>query len=140
MKLFIRISLIIALFALGISCSKNTSPAYRDLSLSGSWTWLSTDGGIAYNIHETPSSTGKSIRWDLNNNYTYAIYENGLLQSKGNFTMTTAVSIHDGLEKPMINFDNGTSRLVLKADAASLQVSDNAYDGTISVFSRVSTK
>lgn len=140
MKLFIRAILIIAFFALGISCSKFASPVNKNLSFSGSWNWLSTDGGIAYNIHDTPASTGKAIRWDFNNNYTYAIYENGMLQSKGNFTLTTAVCINDGSEKPVINFDNGTKRMVLKADAATLTVSDNAYDGTQSLFSRVSAK
>lgn len=122
------------------SCAKNAALSSRDAAILGSWTWSQTDGGIANNIHDTPGTTGKTIQWTFSNNLSYAIYENGILQTKGNYHITNEKSIYDGDEKPVINFDSGMRRIILKVDGTTLEVGDNAYDGTTSLFTRGSTK
>ena len=118
------------------SCNKveNTS----NQSLSGNWRWVRTDGGIGFQIHDTPASTGKNVVLNFNDNNQYFLYSNGTLISQGTFSIELRNCIHDHNEKKVINFsdNNVTDMMIEKIDNLSLSLSDEAYDGMGSLYSR----
>ncbi|ULQ52721.1 hypothetical protein [Flavihumibacter fluvii] len=122
------------------SCAKQSATLNNEEALVGKWTWVSTDGGIANHIHDTPNSTGKIIEWEINANQTYFIYLNGMIQSKGTYHLTKDKSIKDGEDKSVINFSGGQAYMVLQVNKTSLEVTDNYIDGTSSVFSKATIK
>lgn len=128
---------ILSLLIIIAACSKennnNTEP-----SLTGNWKWVRTDGGIANNIHETPASTGKNIELRFTNDNKYLIYINGTLASQGTYTLETQNCIHDHSDKKVINFSSPSEAdmMLEKIDNTGLELSDNAYDGTGSVYTR----
>ena len=107
-------------------------------SLAGTWKWQRTDGGIAFHIHETPASTGKNIELVLTADGKYRFLTNGSISSQGNYQLSTQKSIRDHEQKTFIDFSSISDRdmLVEKFDANELHLSDNAYDGVGSVYTR----
>src|SRR5689334_7961294 len=100
--------LIVALFA--VACSKQaltkTSTGKETLGLVGTWQWVQSDGGISYQIN-TPLSTGKEIRLNLLSDSTYSFYTNSVVNTHGTYRITQRTCIHDGTQKPFLNFSTG---------------------------------
>jgi len=131
---FMKIFWITALTSLSIligSCSKQNEVA-------DAWHWMRTDGGIGYNIHETPSSTGNDINLQLTGDNKYAFYINGVLTSEGTYIIKYQNSIVDHQDKPVIDFSNVADRdmMIEKISNDSLVLSDNCYDGIVSVYTK----
>jgi hypothetical protein len=120
-----------------IACSKNDETA-AVASLAGNWQWVSTDGGIAAHIHETPANTGKNIELKITADGTYTVYTNGQLSSAGTYTIETRKCIHDHANKPFIIFSADRDVMIENLDVISLEVSDEAYDGVGSLYKRKS--
>ena len=122
------------------SCSKKDH-AGCDLNntteVKGIWNWQKTDGGIGYNIHDTPASTGKTIQLVLSDN-SYSFYTNGVLTSGGTYSINDRTCIHDGATKRMIDYssDADTDLMVESIVDNVITLSDENYDGTISIYSR----
>jgi hypothetical protein len=106
--------------------------------LTGTWEWIRTNGGIAATVHETPSSTGKTIEWRFLKDMKYLRYENGVIQSQGTFSMTQKACIHSTQEKWFIDFsgDQDQDFMIEKLEEETLEVSDEMYDGLSSQFKR----
>jgi len=140
MKAFKHVIPVCSLFILIIivSCSKPVGDNPSNQQIIADWKWVRTDGGIANNIHDTPASTGKNVVLKITGDYRYAVYTNGILTSQGTYTLESQNCIHDHANKALINFSSPADQdmMIEKNDNSSLELSDNVYDGIISVFSK----
>lgn len=120
-----------------LSCSKSGTPDQGDL-VNGPWVWVSTDGGIANQIHETPASTGRNVTLVLDTDGKYSITENGIVVSQGTYIMKDATCIHNMQTKKIIDFSSPTDgdMMVEVISGNRLVLSDEANDGTSSTYSR----
>lgn len=120
------------------SCSKQITAGLMDQTLSGTWNWVKTDGGFANNVHDTPSSTGKNVDIKFTADKQYFIYTNGTQTSQGTFTLDVRNCIHDHTNKNVIHFSQSTDHdmMIEKMDSLHLELSDDAYDGTGSLYIR----
>jgi hypothetical protein len=146
---FMKRSVFIMLIALAAACSKHNNilsgtepqddhqPSYT--TLTGTWQWVRTDGGIGFHIHDTPQSTGKKIELKLAADGTYAVFTNDTKTTAGTYTLETKTCIHDGKPKTYIRFSSDQGFMVEKVDTHYLEVSDEFYDGVGSQYKRVST-
>lgn len=122
------------------SCSKEAKDKSENClskpTLTGTWKWVRSDGGIANNIHETPASTGKNINIALNNDLRYFIYTNGILTSQGTYNFITQNCIHDNTNKKVIDFSSPNDRdmMIENMDHQTLNLSDNVFDGVRSLY------
>lgn len=130
-KTVLSILIIVFIFS---SCKKEKNP-FRQLV--GKWQWVSTRGGIAFNIHDTPASTGKEVQLDFSKDARYFIYTNGILSSSGIFTLVQKKCIHDGTNKPFIHFSNNEDQMIHLLNNTDLEVSDEAADGVGSIYVRL---
>ena len=80
--------LAIAIAGVSLGCAKQNALMAASENLSGKWTWVSTDGGIANNIHNTPASTGNTMQLEFKAGNTYTFYLNGAVESKGTYQIT----------------------------------------------------
>ncbi|MEP7372685.1 MAG: hypothetical protein ABI675_04800 [Chitinophagaceae bacterium] len=131
-----RFATIIMVVGLVSACSKDANKRAKEDGLSGTWEWVRTDGGIAFNIHDTPMSTGKNIDLKITLDGKYFLYTNGSLTSEGTYLLETRKCIHDKVDKPVIKFSSLSDFMVEKLDQNSLELSDEAYDGTGSLYKR----
>jgi len=120
------------------SCSKNDNYTFDNQNLTGTWKWVRTDGGIANHIHETPASTGNNIDLKITSDYKYFIYTNGTLSSQGTYNLEIRNCIHDHTDKNVINFSTSTDpdMMIENVDNLNLELSDDVYDGTSSLYVR----
>ncbi len=131
------------LFAI-FSCSSDEITEIDNSDLVGNWNWTTTDGGIAFNIHETPETTGKIIHLNLSKNYTFSITENGDEISNGTYVLIMKKSIYSGELERFIQFPENYQYTgivmngIIKIDESNkLDISDNNYDGIGSGFVRI---
>lgn len=127
-----------------LSCSSNDNIEIDNSDLIGKWNWTNTDGGIEFNIHETPETTGKVISLILNRNYTFSIIENGNEVSDGTYILTMKKSIYSGELERYIQFQenhnyNGvvTTGIINVYENSKLDILDNNFDGIGSGFQKV---
>lgn len=118
-----------------ISCSDNDNNSVAK-NLIGTWSWVRTDGGIAFNIHDTPTTTGKNIDLKFTNKGEYFYYTNGILSSQGTYELSTEKSIVDGTTKISIVFSGAGEMIIAKIDNTNLKLDDNNYDGIGSSYIR----
>ncbi len=132
--------LLLVMAAAGIvtGCSKQREEPTAEKNLIGTWEWESTDGGIAFHIHETPATTGKNIDLKIAPGGTYAMFTNGALISNGTYVLEKRKCIHDHTDKLFVNLSQDKDFMVEKIDKANLDVSDEAYDGMGSRYKRKS--
>jgi hypothetical protein len=123
---------------LATSCSKQKENMANE-SLAGEWEWVKTDGGIANHIHETPASTGKKVELRLRADNQYSITTNGVVTSQGTYTLIRRTCIHDHLDKTVIDFSTDQDLMVEEISKSTLALSDEAYDGLGSLYSRKKT-
>ena len=109
------------------SCSDNNDSS--DKNLIGTWSWVRTDGGFAFHIHDTPTTTGKNIDLKFTSDGNYFYYTNGILSSQGTYQFSTQKSIVDGTYKKSILFSAGGEMIITKLDNTNLELDDNNYDG-----------
>lgn len=118
------------------SCSKDGSGLSINNQLQGEWQWQRTDGGFAFNIHETPATTGNNIVLKIEENNQYSFSTNGIVTSAGTYTITYGNSIYDKEDKPFIHFSNDGSWVVLSLSTIQLSIADNANDGVGSDYTK----
>ena len=136
-KTFLFLS-VFAATAFVTGCSKQVDRSSTEESLAGTWSWISTDGGIANNIHKTPANTGKNIDLKIEADGKYSIYTNDSLSSSGTYVLETRKCIHDHTDKAFINFSFDEDMMVESIDKQNLELSDEAYDGIKSYYKRKS--
>ncbi len=117
-----------------VSCSDNDNNS--DKKLIGTWSWVRTDGGFAFHIHDTPATTGKNIDLKFTSDGKYFYYTNGILSSEGTYQFSTQKSIVDGTDKKSIVFSVGGEMIIAKLDNTNLYLDDNNYDGVGSSYIR----
>jgi hypothetical protein len=125
-----------SMICLAFGCSKQTAFSVSEAQLYGSWNWVQTDGGIAYNVHETPASTGKNKLLEFRKNNTCVITINGRVTASGIYQLKTVTSIYDGKEKQLIEFADLPENLILGVTGTTLTLADNAYDGLTSIYQK----
>jgi hypothetical protein len=118
------------------ACTKEDQAEIENLE--GTWEWVSTDGGIANNIHQTPASTGNQIVFRFNANHTYSKYTNTTLTEQGSFRLEKRKCIHDHQEKPVLFFGSNDTQgmMIERIGSDTLALSDDFVDGTGSTYSR----
>lgn len=135
---------IIFILAIGfISCTADGQTEITNSDLTGKWNWVSTDGGIAANIHKTPASTGNTLQLSLMKNYTYTVTQNGNVVENGKYELVLKKSIYsgemerfiqctdtDGEQSPSI-LTNGIIKIY---ETNHMSISDNNPDGVGSKF------
>lgn len=123
------------------SCSKSnllSTKQATDEGLAGTWQWLRTDGGIAFNVHDTPQSTGKEVVLQLGADGRFAYVVNNIETASGTYTLETRTCIHDGTQKTFVNLSGCPGFMIEKLEAQRLETSDENYDGVGSEYARVS--
>jgi len=127
----------ICIYSLLLSACTKQQSTIENTNLEGNWQWLSTDGGLANHIHETPTSTGKQIVLSIAANSTYTLYTNGLVTEQGNFTLSNQTCIHNAKTKRYINFSGiMTDGMVESIENGTLLLSDEAHDGLTQSFAK----
>ena len=106
-KLFITFLLCFSI----LSCTKekivdNTDYVKTPIELIGSWNWLETSGGIA-SAKYNPSTTGESIKIELDSLNAIRYFSNGSLKYETKFHIVKTSSI----------FHHGDSTLILTIDS-----------------------
>jgi len=126
------------------SCSSDEITEIDNSDLIGNWNWTNTDGGIGFNIHETPETIGKTIHLNLSKNYTFSITENYTEISSGTYELIMKKSIYSGELERFIQFTENyqytgiVMQGIIKIDESNkLDISDNNYDGIGSRFVRI---
>ncbi len=114
------------LITISVSCSDNDDNS--DKNLIGTWSWVSSSGGIA-GTTATPASTGKNIDLKFTSDGKYFYYTNGIISSEGTYKFSTLKSIVDGTIKKSIIFSAGGEMIIDKIDNTNLYLSDNYFDG-----------
>ncbi len=112
-----------------LSCDKKEARLTNVDTLVGTWNWVRTDGGIADNIHETPQSTGKTVKLRIAAENKYEVIENNVVIEEGTFTVELRKCIHDGDMKQALRFSNGQYRMVEDHSSVTLELSDESNDG-----------
>ena len=134
------------ILTLGImSCSSDNETTIDNTDLIGEWNWTSTGGGINGDIHETPSTTGKTYKINLNSNYTYSLFENEIEISSGTYELTMKESIYSGTTERFITYSDNFQQpqnlvingIVRTYEINNLSISDNNHDGIGSEFEKV---
>ena len=118
------------------SCTDNNNSSSVNKSIVGTWSWVKTDGGIAFNIHDTPESTGKNIDINFFDNSRYFVYTNGVLSEQGTYRLGSKISIVDHSTKTTVQFSKGEEMMIEKIDGLNLELSQNANDGIGSSYLR----
>ncbi|NLP58313.1 hypothetical protein [Lutibacter sp. B1] len=127
-----------------ICCSSaNNTKTLINNNLVGKWKWVSTNGGIASQIHKTPLTIDKNIKLTLSKNYIFSITENTNIVLEGTYSLSQKKSIYDGEMKTFIhlsdNYENQNivvTGIVTFISNAELHISDNKHDGLGSVFKK----
>jgi hypothetical protein len=114
-----------------ISCQPDPGFHAVNSDLAGTWEWISTDGGIGNNIHETPTSTGVRLVWRFTPDNKYEIDVNGVLQSEGTYLLVKKNCIHSGQQKYLIDFSSpaDSDRMIELMERENMELSDESYDG-----------
>lgn len=128
-----------------ISCTADDKLKTDSSGIVGTWNWTSTDGGIAFHIHETPESLGKEYQLILKSDNSYFLLENGIKISSGSYEISMKESqLFNELSK-FITFSEDLEEvhgLVLNGmitlpDQNSLSISNDFPDGLGSMFSKM---
>ena len=120
--------------ALGLfACTKETNDGQAFL---GTWQWVSTDGGIANQIHDTPATTGRNVELQLLSNGTYVFKTGVSVTSSGTYRVEKRKCIHDQEQKTFLQFSDDPGLMVESIDDESMQLSDEAFDGLVSQYNR----
>jgi hypothetical protein len=112
------------------SCQNDNTQLSPQTGLEGTWEWVSTTGGLA-GIHDTPASTGKTLRYEFTSEGAYTITENGTVTSQGTYTIAKRNCIHSGDQKDFIDFSSEevADRTIETVDEKTLGLSDEYFDG-----------
>lgn len=133
------------ILTLGItSCSSDDETTIDNSDLIGKWNWTMTEGGINGNINETPSTTGKAYKLNLNANYTYLLLENETEISSGTYELSMKESIYSQDTERFITYSDSfqqpqnlvISGIVRTYEIKNLIISDNNHDGIRSKFEK----
>ncbi|TDD96172.1 hypothetical protein [Flavobacterium cellulosilyticum] len=137
MKILIYFKGIGLLFLLLIltSCTDQNDSNNEGNSLSATWVWVSSSGGIA-GVTNTPKSTGNSIELIMTSDFNYTIYTNGSITSQGTYKMSTQKCIHDNTIKNSLIFSNNTEMTIEKINPINILLSDDYYDGFDNLYTR----
>lgn len=140
--MFPNIILLFSILALS-SCSSVKDMPNDNSDLTGTWIWVSTDGGFNNHIHDTPSSTGKNRELILKSS-EYLLFENGTEISAGTYQITVKRSIYSGQNEPFISFSNYSENqiflingIITHSEESVLSISDNNPDGIGLTFEKV---
>lgn len=133
----------VLLFTGLISCEKDTNSPQINSGLTGTWQWIRTDGGFAFHIHESPSTTGNTYLLKFIDENKMVIYENNTEILSGDYTIEKEKSIYSGEMEDYIVV-TGEYRIqsivingIIMIDQNSLSISDNCYDGIGSSYKRI---
>ena len=138
----VKILILSMIVATVLGCVEDDGYIMEDIALAGEWSWVSTDGGIAANIHHTPESIGKEVTLILNQDYSYEVYEDDTLVSEGIFDLVLKNSIYSELTVFIELADNYSYQnvviggAIVSLDGDTLNISDDFADGVISGFER----
>lgn len=119
---------LLILLTIFVSCSDENTNIQTEKKLVGTWSWISSSGGIA-GITATPASTGKNIDLKFTSDGKYFYYTNGIISNEGTYTFSTKKSIVDGIDKKSIVFSAGGEMIIAQIDNTNLYLDDNYYDG-----------
>lgn len=144
-KRFMKKLIYIFILTIGIiSCNTDDDTKIDNSDLVGKWNWINTDGGIAFQIHETPETTGKIIHLNLMGNYTYLITENGNEISNGTYQLILEKSIYSGEFERFIQLSDNyqftetvMNGIIKIYETNKLDISDNYHDGIGSQFTKI---
>jgi len=126
-----------------ISCEKDNDSLEHNSGLTGTWEWFRTDGGYAFHIHESPSTTGNTYLLKFTADSMIIIYENDINIFTGNYTIGKEKSIYSGeMEDYMFITENYNIHSIVisgivEVDNDTLNIDDNCYDGIGSRYSRI---
>jgi hypothetical protein len=113
-----------------MSCHKQAD-SNQTKSIQGNWEWISTDGGLANHIHETPVNTGKQMQLIFGSDEQYTLTANGSITQQGRYSVTTKTCIHNGKPKMVIQFSGNSNSTLMVENLVgdTLLLSDEAHDG-----------
>ena len=140
-----KITFLLLLTIAFISCTGDDKLKIDSSEIVGAWNWTSTDGGVAFHIHETPESTGKDYQLILNSNNSYSLLENGITVSKGTFELSMRESQLFNKVSEFITFSGNMievhglvlNGMITRTDQNTLNIMDDFPDGIGSTFSKI---
>jgi hypothetical protein len=125
-----------------IACQADNEKLDSDAGLVGTWEWVRTDGGLAFHIHETPSSSGQTVHLKFTRDKKFYRFVNGTLSASGTYSLANKKCIHSAENKTLISFSEPSIQemMIDNLHSDTLEISDEYYDGTGSQFKRVADK
>lgn len=126
-----------------ISCEKDNNSLQTNSGLTGTWEWIRTDGGFAFHIHESPSTTGNTYLLKFTDESKIVICENEQEIFSGDYTIEKEKSIYSGEMEDYIRvageyqIQNIVINGIITIEQNSLSISDNCYDGIGSSYDRI---
>lgn len=140
-----KITFLLLLAIVFISCTADDKLKIDSSEIVGVWNWTSTDGGMAFNIHETPESTGNEYQLILNSNYSYSLLENGNTISSGTFELSMRESQLFNRASKFITFSGDIEEadnlvlngMITRTDQETLTIANDFPDGIGSTFSKI---
>lgn len=144
MKKIKNLLIVIAAMLVILSCSEGADLSISESGYTGKWDWISTTGGFAAHINETPQSSGKTVQLILTGDEKFRVIENDKEIAAGTYEVTMENSIYSESMESFIHLSenvparnvvfNGIIRI---ENDSLLSISDNHYDGIGSTFKRV---
>lgn len=141
MKKIIFITII--LFGI-LSCTKNDDNQHNQFI--GKWEWTSTEGGLNSQIHDTPTSTGKTITLIILNDNDYTILKDGIVNSQGTYDLNITNDYTTGGQSQFIKFSENENNpniiiifngIIKRVNGVTLTIDDNNPDGIGMIFNKL---
>ena len=137
--------ILIIFIAVIFSCEAGQESNVMNSGFVGRWNWTSTDGGIAFHIHETPESTGNTIRLYLTEDKEYSVIINDIDVYTGVYEISMERSIYSGELEEYITLNGNQPNccnvvlngIINHQENNTLSISDNCYDGVGSTYKRI---
>ncbi|PIQ21117.1 MAG: hypothetical protein COW65_11040 [Cytophagales bacterium CG18_big_fil_WC_8_21_14_2_50_42_9] len=98
-------------------------------SLAGNWQWVSSNGGITGQDHQTPASTNTQLVIQFTSDNQFFRYQNGVKTEETTYILQQGKSIYDASGQSNIMIINGTgTRYSYRLENNELYLFDECYD------------
>jgi len=111
------------------ACQKEGISLETSDSLVGNWQWVSSNGGITGQDHQTPASTKTTVYLQFTSDNQFFRYQDGVKTEETTYILQQGKSIYDPSGQSNIMIINGTgTRYSYRLENNELYLSDECND------------